>query len=200
MKIEKYIIEKNRLETVVKLPLSLVVIVACIILLLASIVLLTLQAKHQASMYQTAIPTSIPQSTFTTNPALATSVLSFNKNDSSVDVYLDTGKTPVSGVQFALSYNPQVLINVQVTPGTFFDTPVVLQNSVDDTKGIIYYTMALKPGDQPKKGQGIIATISYTVAQEAQQSTTLRFLPQTKITSEGINSSILKKTTTITLP
>ena len=134
----------------------------------------------------------------TTNPALITSSLTFVKQPSSVDINLNTGSTAVSAIQIVISYDPTMLTNVVIHPGTFFTNPTVLQNTIDTTKGIISYTIAIPMDATQKTGNGTVATISYQLTSGAK--TTMTFRPETKITSEGINDSVLKTALPISLP
>ena len=134
----------------------------------------------------------------TTNPLLITSMLSFTKEDASVAVILTTGNQAISGVQLAIAFDPKILTQVHITPGNFLPNPVILENSVDTTKGIIHYTAALSPRNkQQKQGGGIVAVIYY---KQPSTPTLLSFLPETKVTSLGVNTSVLKTALPIQLP
>ena len=139
------------------------------------------------------------------NPAQANTVpvdtsLSLQKSNASVVVMIDTGVDNVSGVQLAISYDPKVLTNVTITPGTFFTNPIELQNTVDAAKGTIDYALAIQPNQTTARGQGAVATISYQMVPGATGSTKLSFRPETKVTSLGANISVLKSTSPIYLP
>jgi hypothetical protein len=192
---------ENKIVTFLQSPPGMTSIVICIAIFL--VIYLLFSSQTTRSTQHIAIPTPIPgiaqsHEYPTTNPALITASLSFVKHSSSIIVLLDTGQTTASGVQLMLSYDPKRFTNIAITPGDFFDNPTILQNSIDTTKGIITYAISVKPGDQQKKGQGSIANIYYTLA--TGNLTTFSFLPQTKVTSEGINASVLKQTTSISLP
>lgn len=134
----------------------------------------------------------------TTDPSLITSSLSFTKYQNAVNVNIDTGSDSISGVQLKIAYDPKVLTNVKVVPGSFFPNGTVLQNDVDAQNGIINYAFAINPGMKQLKGKGQIISISYIAV--PQTATDMVFMPNTKITSEGITASVLKNTATITVP
>lgn len=173
-------------------------VIACAIVVCFCLLLILLFVRHIPTKPNNA-PTNTTAVYPTTNPSLISSSLSFAKNSGSVDVHLDSGADAVSGVQLVIAYNPKALTNVQINPGTFFEYYTVLRNIVDTDNGIMYLTLAVDTSSQAqKKGSGTIATISYQSVPGV--STALTFLPQTKITSEGINTSVLKKTASVTLP
>ncbi len=145
------------------------------------------------------IPTPIPATSQSKNAP--TSVLSLKKqSDTSIAVLLDTGNKVVSAAQIELSYDTQVLTNVTVTPGTFFDNSLTLINTVDPKTGTIFFASAVSPYGKQKTGKGILGIINFTVLPGITNQTSFSFLPRTKITSEGIDVSVLKDTKDITIP
>lgn len=194
--------EKNTIQhkviTVFKSPWGIVGIAVSAAIVLAIFILLPNQSKKMmpAQQHENHINNAYP----TTDPAMIASTLSFKKYGQSADIIIDTHSNAVSGVQLNISYDPKILTTVQLLPGTFFDNPNTLLNSIDTTKGIISYAVAIKPSAQQKKGKGVIATILFQPVSDTTGYTRLTFLSQTKITSEGINSSVLKTFQGIILP
>ena len=177
-------------------PKNLTIVVACIAVLLA-IYLLFITKKN----WQTNSPSNTNIAAYpTTNPALINASLYLLKNPETNTIYMNikTDKQAVSGVQLAIAYDPKVLQNVSVTPGGFFDHPVILQNAIDTNTGIIYYTLSINPNSAQISGEGTVAILHYTKLSGT--ATKVSFLPQTKITSKGVNDSILKQASSVQLP
>jgi len=119
----------------------------------------------------------------------------------SVDVQIDTSANKVEGVQFDISYDPTVLTNVTVTPGTFFPKALVLLNQVDSKNGKIHYALGIQPTDKPQTGVGTVAVISFVmVPTQTGVTTKLSFLPKTQVVQQGTLGSVLEKSTDITIP
>ena len=182
------------LEEVREHWIALVVGAGVFLVIAGSIIFL----RGNSSVINNPTPTTETTAYPTTDPALIASSLSFNRYDSAVDVTIDTGIDSVSGVQLKIAYDPKVLTNVKVVPGSFFPNGTVLQNDVDITKGIISYAFAINPGMQGQKGKGQVVTITYTAV--PQTATDMVFLSDTKVTSQGVNTSVLNKTATVTVP
>src|SRR3989338_1527195 len=82
----------------------------------------------------------------------------------SVDLFVDSGNTEISGVQVELQYDPKVLSSVRLLPtadtaGFFGPTAVVLFNDVNQTSGRISFVIAIGAQQPAKKGVGKIATL-----------------------------------------
>ena len=122
----------------------------------------------------------------------ATSILSFRRQATSTEVIIDTGGLSASAVQLDIGFDPLVIRNVSIHPGTFFAKPLILASHIDQKSGEIFYAIAAGPGTIGKTGTGTIATITFDFAQGAFNPTTLYFLPNTKVTARGISQSILK--------
>src|SRR5258708_3020331 len=172
---------KNKYIQFIKSPKRITMLVLCVAIGFLLYLLLSNQTFHNAQIKILLSPTPQQKNPYPkTNPAFITSVLSFTKqNNSSLAMVINTGQNAVSGVQVAITYDPEVLKNVFVTPGAFFTNPTILENSVDIKKGIISSTMTIHPGESQKKGRGTVLTIYYT--QTSGASTTLSFLPPQEI-------------------
>lgn len=109
----------------------------------------------------------------------------------SVDVTLNT-TNDVTAVQLELKYDPTVLSNVQVTKGQMFPNPVVLINRGDTAKGNFTYALGIAPQQQPVKGNGVVATVTFTAKGTAGSQTQLELLPTTLVTARGVKPSVLK--------
>jgi hypothetical protein len=117
----------------------------------------------------------------------------------SVDLAINTMGDNVTAVQAEIVYDPTKIRNVKVAQGSFFPTPIVLFNQIDQKTGRASYAVGIQPMDQPVKGTGTVATISYDLIPGAKGPITLTFLPKTKVTAEGIAQSVLKTANSITI-
>lgn len=117
-----------------------------------------------------------------------------------VAVHIDTGSNKVTGVQFEIAYDPDVLANVRIVQGTFFQTPIVLINTLDPKNGRIFYALAVPPTSAAVIGAGTTAVITYTTLPSKKTTTSLTFLPKTVVTQEGTLESVLLKTNNLTIP
>lgn len=129
-----------------------------------------------------------------TTLALSPSLLSLSSNSGSLNVVIDSGSNKITAVQLELSYDPKMLSAVDITPGAFFDKPVTLIKTIDDKNGKISYALGIAPTGLAKSGQGAVATITFSSAQQTGQATQITFSPKTLVTAEGANSSVLKAT------
>ena len=114
-------------------------------------------------------------------------------NTYSTDVNITTDVDKVTAAQLELSYDPKVLTNVQIKPGTFIQNPVVLLKKVDQANGRISLAIGIPLGQPAPTGTGTIATITFDEIPTATGSTILDFLPKTAVTAVGIAQSVLKE-------
>lgn len=140
-----------------------------------------------------------PQATVPTPTPAAQTALAFSPNpltlasaSATVDVLVDTQTNPVTAVQLELSYDPKAITSIDVKPGSFFTNPAELLKTIDTKEGKISYALGILPSDNPKKGQGVVATITFRTSLAVGQPTQISFLPKTLVTASGIASSVLK--------
>lgn len=107
------------------------------------------------------------------------------------DVIVNSNINTVNAVQLELAFDPKILSNISITPGTFFAKPVVLIKNIDYKLGRISYAIGIQPADYGKKGQGTIAAITFSYLPTA-TSTTITFLPKTLVAAEGVTQSVLR--------
>lgn len=112
------------------------------------------------------------------------------------DVTIDTGTNVVTGVQLELTYDPQVLTAVDVTPGTFFENSNVLIKKVDAANGRITYALGVSLGEKGKSGKGVIASLHFALipGQKLPVATTISFLPKTQVSAQETIESVLNNT------
>ncbi len=110
-----------------------------------------------------------------------------------VDVTIDPSDNPVTAVQLELSYDPNAVTNVKVTPGPLFTGGAVIINKNDPVKGTFTYAVGITPSQTPVTGSGVVATITFTAGSAGTSQLTL--LPTSLVTARGIASSVLKSST-----
>ncbi len=129
---------------------------------------------------------------------------------SSVDVMINTGGKKIAGVKVAITYNPQVIENVSLTP--FKDKTSALAYSleqqgeiINDSKiGEVMIVLKLPTGMQDLAGTGKIAELSFAVkplkvaltSTDVTVTTLTGFLSST----EGEHTNITKNRLSVTLP
>jgi len=143
-------------------------------------------------------PTKAPNVSFTTL-SLLPNPLTILTSSASVDVSIDTQTNKVTAVQLEISYDPKMLTNVAIAPGTFFDNPIVLLKKIDQQKGIITFALAISPSQTAKMGTGSVATITFTSNLVTGTKTEIKILPETLVTAEGVSSSVLKSSSGTTI-
>lgn len=120
----------------------------------------------------------------------------------SVDVMIDTGGNQINAIQLEVAYDPEILKNVVVTPGTFLPTPLKLFNNTDQENGRISFALGVPPSQDPVTGTGTVATIRFTRVSRVPTGTTdteIELLPKTQVTALGISTSVLKSATGATV-
>ena len=123
-----------------------------------------------------------------------------NTKTRTYNIMINTHQNTVNAVQLELSYDPSVLTDVTITPGTFFASPLQLVKDVDVVNGRISYALGTQPKDKGLQGTGVVAQITFQINPAAKGPTTmLKFLPKTLIAGQGINPSVLKSTTNGTI-
>lgn len=182
-------------------------LIISLVVLTAVLLVIALSTKEQKTTTNTpatpqASPTPPAQSVLTMTPGtlnLATDAA----GTQTVNVEIATGENQVTAVQLEMAFDPQVIKNLRVQQGTFFDSPTILLNNVDTTTGRVSYALGIAPAQDPKSGNGTVATITFTVTPAAGvNETSLTLLSKSLVTARGISASVLKSATgtQITLP
>ena len=109
-----------------------------------------------------------------------------------LDVNIDSDSNEVTGAQLEFSYDPKILGKVDIKPGSFLSNPVVILKKIDATSGRITYMLGNQLGNPGVKGQGTVAVISFS--KTGDNETFIDFLPQTIVTAQGTDQSVLKET------
>ncbi len=126
-------------------------------------------------------------------PSIATSssVTSLNYF---LPINISTGKNKVTAVQLEIQYDPKILTNVAIVPGSFFPNPDVFLNQIDSKTGRISYAFGVGLTEQGIVGQGTVATLNFSVNAGTVEQTAILFLPKTLVTAQGVSTSVLKQT------
>lgn len=160
----------------------------------------------------TPIPTIIPTPTIQPEPLAQTDlrfgaliILPVDISSSeakmvySLPIDIAAVKNKVTTVQLEMSYDPDVLTEVVITPGNFFEDPVLFLNQIDDENGRISYAIGVESEASGKDGEGLVATLSFQARTPVPKQTNIFFLPKTLVMAEGINQSVLKSTNSATI-
>jgi hypothetical protein len=119
-----------------------------------------------------------------------------------VDVVIDTGKNKVNAVQLEIAYDPNVITNVTITPGSFLQSPITLLDLHDKTTGRISYALALTPAGEPVQGTGTVASLTFSrnnAPINTASQTQISILDKSLITETGGKNSLLKETSGATV-
>lgn len=147
-------------------------------------------------------PTVKPVPAYTTL-MLSPSTLSLSSNSGSLAVMIDTGKgsktNAVTAIQMELQYDPKMITNVILTPGTFIPGAAVLVNTTDKLTGRMTYALAIPPSGDGTSGVGTVATIQFQSLLPKGKSTQFSLLPTTLVTAQGIAESVFLKGTNATI-
>jgi hypothetical protein len=130
--------------------------------------------------------------------------INLTATEGAVEIMVDTGGSDITGVQAELQYDPKSLANVKLLPkvdddGFFGSRAVVLFNEVIPATGRISYVIAINTGEATRKGAGKIATLTFSKAQTATTSTQINFLDKTLVTKLGVEESVLKESTPLSI-
>jgi hypothetical protein len=106
------------------------------------------------------------------------------------NVTLTTERKKATAVQIELTYDPKVLTNVDIKPGSFFPNPTILSKKIDTVKGRISYVLGIGLGQKSVNGNGTVAVLSFTPLLKS-GITTIAFLPTSKVTVVGEIPSVL---------
>lgn len=91
-------------------------------------------------------------------------------------------------IQLELSFDPTIIYNLKITPGTYLENPQILYERIDFKNGRISY--ALK-GTNQNRGDNIVSLTFNTINYGLEKQTKIEFQPKTliKVDSKNINFS-----------
>jgi len=174
---------------------TLFLIFALFIITLVLLMMAIFQPQASKAIPTVAIKEPVAQTILSFGtPSIATSS-SVSTLNYSLPININSFKNNVTAVQLELQYDPAILTNVAITPGTFVATPDALLNQIDTKTGRISYAFGVGLTGQAVAGKGIIAKITFSVKANAPEKTAIIFLPKTLVTAQGIRESVLKQTT-----
>ncbi len=173
------------------------------ILLVIGLIILTVVLLVLSFMVKKSSPA--PTVTTKTQTSFAQTNLSISENPRTAstsgsyetDVNINTGANKITGAELVLSYDPKVLTNVDIKPGSFISGPTVIQKQIDTTQGTIKLIFGTSQGAKGIQGTGQLAVISFTKTSAA--DTDINFLPDTLISAEGYDQSVVNEMTSATI-
>lgn len=124
------------------------------------------------------------------------SILSFSPDSfylkpgqaSEAAILINSQGRPPSLAQLEIAYDPEVLTQVDLTPGAFFPNPQILLNTNDEETGRLSYVLTTPSNETPRLQNGIVAKLKFTVSKTtAKSDTSIYFLPKTQILSGNLN-------------
>lgn len=148
------------------------------------------QLANSNFVYSTSIPTPIIQTSLYFDPSqdvISTRSAELQKNA----IMIDTGGNSVQLVQIELSFDPNIVNNIDIIPGKFFPAASIVLKNIDYDNGRISF--ALK--SPPTRGKGVLAILSYGIVNPHSVQTMISFLPKTSASDPSFNRSVLLKTT-----
>ncbi len=122
----------------------------------------------------------------------------FSSSSASVDVMIDTDDNEVTGAQFEIVYDPEVLNVSTIRQGTFFENALILINRIEREEGRITYALGLTPTgmQNPSTGTGTVATVVFTRRSTAPRTGTTELkMENVMIAAKDIGPSVLKQAT-----
>jgi len=111
----------------------------------------------------------------------------------SLPIIINTGTNKVTAVQLELSFDPNILTNVNITPSTFFKNPNVIINKINTDIGRISYALTKNASESARQEAGTIATLTFE-SRISSAPSIITFLSRTFVTAQGLESSALKST------
>jgi len=185
-------------------------LILIIILFLFTIGLLALALNKSSYNPKINAPTQLISPVPTKNPFVPDTSLLFGSLEIastsgkpktySLPIIINTGTNKVTAVQLELSFDPNILTKVNITPSTFFKNPNVVINKINTDIGRISYALtasnaaaAKTASESARQEAGTIATLTFE-SKISSASSIITFLPRTFVTAEGFENSALKST------
>lgn len=183
-----------------KKTLALIAGLTVLTLVLVVLALNTNPATQPTNQQPGATATEVPSPTVPAHTVinLAPNPVPMESGTATVDVQIDTSDNQVTGAQFDLTYDPDVLNFSSIKQGTFFNPSLIIKNDVDRVNGRITYIIGLTPAgtQNPKTGIGTVATVTFTRKSTAPTTgTTPLGLENVMVSAKGIAPSVLKEAT-----
>lgn len=182
------------------IPRKTLALISSLVIVLVALFVLSLSAPKQPNSTTSQTEPEEAPVAQTTIKMIPNPLALSGANNGVIEVQMDTASNEVTAVQLEILYDPEVLKDVVIKPGTFFTSPVPLLNTIDRNEGRMSYALAITPAQAPLKGSGTIATISFTKNPSSNLTeTTLKLLPRTLVAAKGVGPSVLKEATGTTI-
>jgi hypothetical protein len=179
-------------KVVQQMPRRTLILIVLLVLVTAALLVVALLP---ALKLPSTTPKAPPPLTYAQTTLSLSKPVSLGLNSYSSDVVIASGNNKTTAVQLELSYDPQVLTNVDIKTGPFFTTPVVLLKKIDAVNGQISYALGINSTQKATNGNGVVATITFsTVAATTATQTPINFELKTAATAVGYAQSVLKET------
>jgi hypothetical protein len=179
-----------------QIPKKNLVIIAILVLITIVLLIASLFPKNQVKQKTTS---AIPTPTLAPYVKSSLSLSSPNQNSSgkySSNVEIATAGNQVTGVEIDLSFDPKVLTDVAITPGTFFTNPNTILKKIDPAKGLVTYTLFADAKQKSVYGKGTVAVLSFSIIPGVKTaSSRINVLPATEAIAIGQFQSVLKTAT-----
>lgn len=154
----------------------------------------TSQQFTDSSKQQENIPTPTPaaQTIMSLSPSTVNATTGLNE----IDVVLDAGSNTISTAQIELAYDPKLIYNVKIIPGTYIKNAREYINQNDTTTGRFSYAIGVFLNQEVGKGKGVFAKISFNArpATLLTKETELTLLSKSAANQPGVSVSVLKET------
>lgn len=116
--------------------------------------------------------------------SLSPSILEIPKaQQGTLTIELTIGDAKVKTVQLELAYSPFTLRNIQISPGTLMNSPIIRVQEIDPVHGRIRYVVSTKSASLLTNSRGTIAVLSFMTNDNAGDAK-IFFLPKTTVYDE----------------
>lgn len=161
-----------------------------------------LPQKQQLSNSQLPRTATVAITADTTLSFVPDTTLLVGSTNSEFAVHMNTGRNSVNHVQLEIAYDPLMLKNVTITPGTFFPQPIIQYYENNQSIGRISFITNSSNNHTHIKGAGTVAILSFsriTSASSSATQTVIRIMPKSNVRFQGAPYSVLKQTTEATV-
>jgi hypothetical protein len=174
------------------MPKRTIILILVLVIVTAGLVWLSVYSapqKQQPSEKQKPAEIAYAKTTIT----LSSTPTATEEGTYVLDAAIASNENKITGVQLEISYDPKVVSAVDVLPGNYIKEPVELLKNIDEKNGRISYAIAIKMGQKAVAGSGVIARLEFKpVEGTTVTSTSINFLPKSKVSGEGEAKSVLK--------
>jgi hypothetical protein len=135
------------------------------------------QQQKPVHLQETVTPEPISTISFAQNPIITT-----HGATTSADIIFESHGPLPEIIQIELEYDPTMLNNMQLIPGTLFEHAKVALQTIDPATGRISF--AVEPQEKPitSTTEGVLATLTFIPTTTSwKQETYLNFLPKTNV-------------------